>query len=104
MRFSCFIMMALIMAVICLINTFEMFKIAELADTTYRSLARAVKNRIRWLYTDRNLFGLFLSTVVLLIILPALLFCTMGTAIANFYKLPKYIWKLGYKKNSALRK
>lgn len=66
-------------------------------DETLISVWRTIV--IEW-FTDRNVFGILLSLAMTVIFLPSLILCILIEIIPKLSKLPKFIWRLGYKKSS----
>lgn len=80
--------------IINVIYSLEIPNLDVLDIDTFRALIKDVQK----LFRGRNLFGLILSTIVFLLLLPSYCFWTVIIFICNLPELLKMIWKMGDRK------
>lgn len=85
------------LVIINVIYLLEMPDLDDLSIDTFRALIKDVQR----LFHNRNLFGLILSTLAFLLLLPSYCFWSVLIFICNLPELLKILWKLGYKRRSA---
>lgn len=82
------------------LNVNHVLDLAVESGKTDETLINVWKTRVTEWFEDRNIFGIFLSSAVMVIFLPSLILCILIETVPKLSKLPKFIWRLGYKKSS----
>ena len=74
------------------LNVNHVIDLAVEAGKTDETLISAWRTRGTEWFTDRNVFGIFLSLAMTVIFLPSLILCILTEIIPKLSKLPKFIW------------
>lgn len=69
-----------------------------IADQDNKTLIKALKDLTIELFLDKNWFGILLSVLVCIILIPSYIFSLIIKAVCIFCKLLSRIWKLGEKR------
>ena len=98
-------MFEIIIIVLCIIylvlNSFALFGILSQVDDDFKTGALiGIKEFVGELFYNRNIFGIFLSSMFLILVIPVIIFVLVVQIVAWIVMILVYIYNLGDKKDS----